>query len=167
MRKLAFSLVLLFAAIGFIACSSPSTSSSTAETKPAKDTPKPPDLGTGREEFQRLYVSARGWAGDVKPFRVQSETTSDAIGHDGKAGVWRASFASPSRGQLKTWVWSGVGDPKDRGITPGTEDTYNPSNASTQTFDVAFIKNDSDKAFEVAQQHGGDKLLKENPKLPV
>lgn len=169
MRKTAAAIVLLLSFALWTGCSSnqPSTSSAANESKAAQNAPKPPDLNTGREEFQRLYVTARGWAADAKPFRLQSETTSDADGHDGKAGVWRASFASPSRGSLKTWVWSGIGDPKDRGITPGSEDTYNPNNASTQTFDVAFIKSDSDKAFDVAQQHGGDKLLKEDPKLPV
>lgn len=170
-RTLAFVLALFFLLVMLVACSSStsntSSSGNNAETKPAQTAPKPPELATGREEFQRLFATARGWAGDAQPFRLQSDTTSDANGHDGKAGVWRASFASPSRGSIKTWLWSGIGDPKDRGITPGSEDTYNPSNSSTQTFEVAFIKKDSNDAFDVAQKHGGDKLLKENPKLPV
>jgi hypothetical protein len=167
MRKIASAVFLFVFLLALAACSSTPSTSSNAEQKSAQAAPQPPDLNTGREEFQRLYVTARGWAPDAKPFRLQSETTTDANGHDGKAGVWRGSFASPSRRSIKAWVWSGIGDPKDRGITPGSEDTYNPSNSSTQTFDVAFLKVDSDKAFEVAQQHGGDKLLKENAKLPV
>jgi hypothetical protein len=168
MRKLAIAaVVIIISVLTFTACSSNQPSTSPSNTENKTNAPKPPDLNTGREEFQRLYVTARGWAADAKPFRLESETTTDANGHDGKAGVWRASFASPSRGSLKTWVLSGIGDPKDRGITPGSEDTYNPNNSSTQTFDVAFIKNDSDKAFDVAQQHGGDKILKTEPKLPV
>jgi hypothetical protein len=169
MRKIAFAIVLFCAGFMLVSCSSSTsnTSANNAESKPAQNAPKPPDLATGREQFQRLFATARGWAGDAQPFRLQSDTTSDANGHDGKAGVWRASFASPSRGSIKTWLWSGIGDPKDRGITPGSEDTYNPNNSSTQTFEVAFIKKDSTDAFDVAQKHGGDKLLKENPKLPV
>lgn len=170
MPKTAFAIVLFFAGVTLVSCSSsaPNTSSgNNAENKPAQSAPKPPELATGREQFQRLFATARGWAADAQPFRLQSDTTSDADGHDGKAGVWRASFASPSRASIKTWLWSGIGDPKDRGITPGSEDTYNPGNASTQTFEVAFIKKDSNDAFDVAQKHGGDKLLKENPKLPV
>jgi hypothetical protein len=169
MRKILWIAVLLAPVAFTVACSSnkPSTASNQTESKPADTAPKAPDLSTGREEFQRLYGAARGWAADARPFRLQSETVTDAPGHDGKAGAWRASFASASRANIKTWMWSGIGDPKERGITPGTEDTYNPSNTSTQPFELAFLKNDSDKAFEVAQRHGGDKLLKENPKLPV
>ena len=32
---------------------------------------------------------------------------------------------------------------------------------------MQFLKTDSDKAFEVAQQHGGDKLLAKTPEMPV
>jgi hypothetical protein len=173
MRKLSLLLVLLPLLL-LAACSSnqPKSSSSSGTesstaSKPADTAPKPPDLATGREEFQRLYGSARGWAADAKPFRLQSETVTDAPGHDGKAGVWRASFASASRANIKSWTWSGIGDPKERGINPGTEDTYNPNNASTKVFEVAFLKVDSDKAFDVAQKHGGEKLLTANAKLPV
>ena len=58
-------------------------------------------------------------------------------------------------------------DGPSRGITPGNEDSYSPTNASTQVFDIQFLKVDTDKAYEVAQQHGGDKLLAKTPDLPV
>jgi hypothetical protein len=32
---------------------------------------------------------------------------------------------------------------------------------------VQFLKTDTDKAFAVAQQHGGDKLLEKSPDTPV
>jgi hypothetical protein len=66
-------------------------------------------------------------------------------------------------------VWSGsdAPDAPSRGISPGTEDTYSPSNSSTQIFDSAFLKVDSDKALEVAQKHGGDKVLETNPDTPI
>lgn len=148
-----------------VACSSSQPGQQAQEkTQP---TPKPTETQTGREAFQRLYVAARSWAGDIKPFRVQSDTVSDANGQGGKAAVWRASFASPSRRAIKTYLWSGTGDAGSRGVTPGTEDSYNPNNSATQVFDVAFLKVDSDKAFEVAQQHGGDKLTKKDPAQAV
>lgn len=131
------------------------------------EAPKAPETLSGREVFQKLYVAARGWAPDIKPFRVQSEPTSEVNGQDGKAAIWRASFASPSRRGMKTYVWSGTGDSDSRGVNAGTEDTYNPSNSATQVFDLAFLKTDSDKAFSVAQQHGGEKLTKKDPKQPV
>jgi len=83
--------------------------------------------------------------------------------------VWRAFFASASRRAVKPYVWSGIdaADAPSRGISPGSEDTYNPSNSTTQVFDIAFLKIDSDKALEVAQKHGGDKITEKSPDTPI
>jgi hypothetical protein len=139
-------------------------------TQPAeKPQPKPPEYVPGRTAFQKLYIAARGWARDAQPFRLESQITSDAKGKDGKSAVWRASFASPAQRAAKPYVWSGTDaqDAPSRGVNPGLEDTYSPTNSSTQIFDIAFLKVDSDKAFEVAQAHGGDKLLEKSPDTPV
>jgi hypothetical protein len=137
-----------------------------AESKPA---PKTTEAITGRSAFQKLYVAARGWNADATPYRLQSSVTSDANGHDGKAAIWRASFASPSRRSEKTYTWSGStadGAP-EQGVNPGVEDSYSPSNASTQVFDMGFLKTDSDQAFETAQKHGGDKIMAKDSNTPV
>jgi hypothetical protein len=70
---------------------------------------------------------------------------------------------------VKPFIWSGTDAPDapSRGVSPGNEDTYNPRNASTQIFDVAFLKVDSDQAFNEAQKHGGDKVLEKDPATPV
>jgi hypothetical protein len=139
-------------------------------SKPAeKPQPKTPEVVTGRTGFQKMYISARGWARDAQPFRLESQYNSDSKGHDGKSAIWGAGFASPSRGGVKRYTWSGTdaSDAPSRGVSSGAEDTYSPSNSSTQIFDPAFLKVDSDKAFEVGQKHGGDKVLEKNPDLPV
>ena len=138
-------------------------------TESVKEEPKGPELVTGRSGFQKLYIAARGWAPDPQPFRIESTPTRDGNGHDGKWAVWRTGFASPSRRSVKTYVWSGSAAPDapSRGVSAGTEDTYNPNNSSTTTFDVAFLKVDSDQAFTTAQKHGGDKILEKSPDTPV
>ena len=55
----------------------------------------------------------------------------------------------------------------EQGITFSAEDSWNPNNSSTQVFDLGFLKVDSDKAYTVAQEHGGDKLTKKDPRQPV
>ncbi|HZQ20129.1 MAG TPA: hypothetical protein VFA90_15530 [Terriglobales bacterium] len=117
---------------------------------------EPPEAITGRNAFQKLYVSAHGWAPDAKPYQLQSQIVGDNNGADGKAVVWRAAFTSPLQRKSKPYVWSGTdsSDAPSRGVSPGTEDTYTPANS----FDIAFLKIDSDKANEVAQKHGGDKI---------
>ena len=83
----------------------------------------------------------------------------------------RAATARPESGAsdsprrrstpTKSYTWTN-GD-----ISHGVDDTYSPTNSSTQIFNVQFLKVDTDKAFAVAQQHGGDKLLEKEPDTPV
>jgi len=143
-----------------------SDDSKPAETKPEV---KGPELIGARSAFQKLYVAARGWNQDAKPYRLESTVTSDGNGHDGKWAVWRASFASAAQRSQKSYTWSGSaadGAPS-RGVNPGTEDSYSATNASTLVFDMAFLKIDSDQAFATAQKHGGDKILEKEPTTPV
>ena len=134
-----------------------------------KPQPKPAELETGRIAFQKMYIAAHGWARDAQPFSLQSQPTADSKGHEGKSAVWHASFGSLTSHGAKPYDWSGTdaSDAPSRGISPGTEDTYSPTNSSTQVFDIVYLKVDSDKAFEVAQKHGGEKLLQKNPDTPV
>ena len=161
------SLLALALAVVLAGCSSSSKPTGKATEK--AESPQPPELLTGRVAFQKLFVTARSWAPDAQPFRLESEAVKQAPGTDGKAGVWRGYFASASKRALKPYIWSGISatDAPERGINPGTEDTFNPANTSTQPFDFAFLKSDSDKAFEVAQAHGGKKLVDADPQQPI
>ncbi len=162
MKKLLMAMLVLAVMAG---CSS-------EPSKPAqtgKPQAKAPELVTGRAAFQKAYIAARGWARDAQPYRLESLLTADSKGKDGKSALWRASFASATQHGVKPFVWSGEDAPDvpSRGISPGTEDNYSPTNSSTQVFDIAFLKVDSDKALEVAQKHGGDKLLEKDPDTPI
>lgn len=119
---------------------------------------KAPEVTTGSSAFFKSYISARGWATDAQPFRVES---SQSKTHDGKAGEWRSGFASAAQHATRFYTWSSAD------ISHSTEDTYSPSNSSTQIFNVQFLKVDTDKAFSVAQEHGGDKLLEKEPETPL
>jgi len=162
MKKLLMAMLVLAVMAG---CSS-------EPSKPAqtgKPQAKAPELVTGRAAFQKAYIAARGWARDAQPYRLESLLTADSKGKDGKSALWRASFASATQHGVKPFVWSGedAPDAPSRGISPGTEDNYSPTNSSTQVFDIAFLKVDSDKALEVAQKHGSDKLLEKDPDTPI
>jgi hypothetical protein len=137
---------------------------SSEPSKPAaSETPQPkaPEAITGSSAFFKCYISARIWAPDAQPYRVESYATANTKGRDGKAEEWRAGFASPSKRSTKFFTWAN-GD-----ISHSVDDTYSPTNSSTQIFNVQFLKVDTDKAFAVAQQHGGDKLLEKEPNTPV
>jgi len=159
MKKLLMAMLSLILMAG---CSS-------EPSQPEKPQPKPAEFITGRAGFQKVYVAAHGWAREAQPYRLESMNTADSKGKDGKSAVWRGSFASPSQGAVKSYTWSGEDAPDvpGRGINPGTQDNYSPSNSSTQVFDINFLKVDSDKAFDTAQKHGGDKILAKDPDTPI
>jgi hypothetical protein len=163
MRKSAIVLVAL--ALFLAGCSS----TNTTESKSAESTPKQAEYESGRVAFQKMYISAREWAADATPFRLQSRFTPDAPTSAGKAGVWRASFASPARSMLKTFVWSGLVGPDapEQGISFSAEDSWSPANTSARIFNIGFLTIDSDKAYEVAQKNGGQKLTAKDPKQPI
>ena len=162
-RRLLLAIPLAILAL-LMACDS-----NAPKTPEAKPEPKGPELLTARAAFQKLFIAARNYAADVKPFRIESTPTTDGNGHDGKSAIWQTSFASPTHHGVKPFIWSVsvATDAPSRGVSPGNEDVYNPGNASTQVFDVAFLKVDSDQAFAVAQKHGGEKILEKDPATPV
>lgn len=164
MRKVYLLALLLGLTLTFIGCEE--KKSATAESKPA---PQAPEYETGRAAFQKLFVAARGFAPDVKPYRLQSSYTPGSPAEEGKAGIWHAQFASASRRSIKSYTWSGMSGENmpERGISHGTEDTYNPSNSSTTVWEIIYLKIDSDRAFKAAEEHGGAALMKKDPKTPV
>lgn len=165
MKRLSVVLLLVCA---FAGCNSKPAENTPAssETKPA---PKPTEYETGREAFQRLYIAAHNWSPDAKPFRLQSQYNPNDPASEGKSAIWGASFGSASKRAMNSFQWTGLNGPGvEHGIARGSgADAYSPSNTSTEVFDAAFLKIDSDKAFEVAEKHGGEKLTKKDANLAI
>lgn len=159
MKKI--SVFLLFAlAILVLGCES---------EKPAPAAKPTTESQTGRLALQKMIPPAHLWASDAQPVSMKSTTGKDNLGHDGKPSFWQTVFVSPAKGQTETFSWSGLvgeGAPP-KGVDHGIADSYSPSNRTMQPFDLNFLKVDSDKAFEVAQEHGGKQLLAKNPNQEV
>ncbi len=156
-------LFFVFLALGIFGCSSPSEKESSAKPQPAA-----PELETARIALQKMIPPAHFWSPDAEPMRLESVPTKESDGHDGKSGFWKATFASPAKLRAETFTWSGLSDSDTpRGVDHGAPDSFDPSNRSTQPFQIVFLKVDSDKAFEVAQAHGGKQLLAKDPTARV
>lgn len=136
---------------------------------PTKSQPEAQQVETGRFALQKMIAPARLWAADAQPIRLISSTGKENQGHDGKSAFWQATFGSASKQKAETFTWSGMAGPHApaRGVDHGAEDSFNPSNRSTQPFELAFLKIDSSQAFDVAQQHGGKKLTEKDPNQEV
>jgi hypothetical protein len=155
----------LLAGLLLTGCSSnPPSGQQKPPAEPAKPVADSNQADTGRVAFQRMYVAARGWARDAMPVGLESQSTKQFPGTNGKAGVWRGTFGSASRQAMKPFVWSGVNaeDAPTPGVNPGSEDSFNPSNTSTRPFDFNYLKVDSDRAYEIALAHGGKEFVAKN-----
>lgn len=113
---------------------------------------------TGRAAFQEMFSAARMWAPDAQPQSLESSNLDGVSTVDGKAPVWRGRFVSPGKREQRTYQYVSVHIPDgpDQGISKGREMSWDGS----EPFNVAFIKTDSDVAFQLAQKHGGARLLK-------
>jgi hypothetical protein len=171
--RLAFALFVISVVLLTTGCNSTQNNpnESTSE-KPASGAPpqsKEPVLYTGQEAFNRMMGLAMKWSRDAEPARLESVLTPETTGQKGKSSVWRGYFASPSRRSTKTIVCSGSRRPDAPpfGVSAeGNEGAYN-ADAANLAFLPLLVKTDTDKAFEITRQHGGEAILKKNAQQPV
>lgn len=163
-----FAVTVISFAILTAGCSS--NESKPAETaKPAAPEVKQPEPYTGEQAFNRMMGLALKWAPDAQPARLESVLTPETTGQDGKSTVWRGYFASPSRRATKTIVCSGSRRPDAPpfGVsTEGNDLAYNSETANL-AFLPLLVTTDTDKAFEIAQQHGGEAIVKKDAQQPI
>ena len=166
MRTLLAFCAAAVAALALAGCdSTPTTKAKTESAAPEK---KEPLLYTAKECFPRMSDQALRWSSDAQPFHLESGLNQESNGQGGKATIWRASFVSPSKRQLRTFTCSGsrLRDEAPFGVSSSADMPITP-NASAEMFDRFSLQVDSDAAFATAQEHGGSALVKKNPKQEV
>jgi hypothetical protein len=162
-QKIGLTAIFAFAFL-CLGCDSGSKTSAPQESQQTTA----PQLETGRFALQKMLAPARFWAADAQPVRLESDNLKGTNGHDGKAVFWRATFASTGRQKSEPFTWLGMATEDAKpGVNHGAEDNYNPANRTARSFDLNYLKVDTDKAFEVAQAHGGKQVLEKDPKVSV
>ncbi|HEY2115676.1 MAG TPA: hypothetical protein VGJ51_11325 [Candidatus Angelobacter sp.] len=162
LKKAGLNAVLALAVVCLGCDSEPKKTTGSKDSQPAVQSE------TGRFALQKMLAPARFWSPDAQPVRLESTNLKGSNGQDGKATFWRVLFASPGRQKSEPFTWSGVAtEDTPKGVNHGVEDTYNPANRAARPFDLNFLKVDTDKAFEVAQKHGGKQVLDKDAKVNV
>jgi hypothetical protein len=169
--RLAFALSVISFAILTAGCNSTENKpkESTSESPAAQPPAAAPVLYTGEEAFNRMLGLALKWSPDAQPARVESVLTSETTGQDGKSTIWRGYFASPARRAVKTIVCSGSRRPDAPpfGVsTEGADGAYNAESAGL-AFSQYLLKSDTDQAFAIAEQHGGEAIVKKDAQQPI
>jgi hypothetical protein len=167
MRQLQMSTLaaVLAGASLLVACSSTETHRAEPAAPPAAgEQKKEPSLYTGQRALSCMSGLTSKWAADAVPVRLESVLNSESNGEGGKASVWKAGFISPSRGKLRYFTCSGsrLPDAPPYGASADIEQGYG-ADVAALAFQPFLVKTDSDKAFEIAQAHGGEALLKKTP----
>jgi len=140
------------------------TSCSTGPVPPAQPE-KPAVPLTGLHALYQMYTSARAWAQDLQILRLSSIDIREVPHQDGKAAAWQVVFVSQALAKSRTYTFSvyEASATLHQGIFSDAPQDWS-GNGKPFLLDAAKI--DSDKAWEIALEHGRDYNGK-NPKIPV
>ncbi|MGQ9712338.1 MAG: hypothetical protein ACUVRC_06735 [Desulfotomaculales bacterium] len=103
---------------------------------------------TAKEACTQLAASARQWADDARPYKLEGKADRDGAAiTDGKCSTWRVWFSSPAKKEI--WVYS---------FRDGQPYRYPEGSGGNLPYDVADWSNDwridSDKAAQIATEAG-------------
>jgi hypothetical protein len=149
-RKIAWT-VAVFA---LTACSqapkAPTTNTTSAEAAP-KPTVTTPQPVSGQTAFWNMYKSAFSWATDVVPLTVSSKELAGFKCEAGKAPLWSATFASPSRGEARTFTYSIVETAQlSKGVNIGGPIRWAGPTRDVMPFQTSDFTTDSTAAYTAA-----------------
>jgi hypothetical protein len=125
-----------------------SETKSEPETKKAAEAAGPVSAKTA---FWEMYKLAHAWAPDVAPLSMVSKEVPGIKNGDGKAGMWTATFVSPSLRQARILSYTVASVPPNfrKGVDVGRPVPWGPTRDAMpfQTSDFAI---DSDAAYKAA-----------------
>ena len=117
-----------------------------------------------------MYTPAHAWAADLVPIGLKSGEVAGVKNADGKAGVWTAIFASPSKRASRTYVYSVADQLPD--ITKGAKaegiESWAGPTAAIMPFQTGDFAVDSEAAYKAAAAKAADWLKnKDNAAKPI
>jgi hypothetical protein len=133
-------------------CSEPPKSVE-AEAAKAEAAPEPI---SAQSAFQKMFISARGWAADAQPLRVAEIDVDEVKAEGGKAAAWEAVFVSQGQRLARRYIYSVVHRPVRNlrgGVTSDPQETWYGGSGATPFLMLAF-KTDSTAAYKVAMEKG-------------
>jgi hypothetical protein len=140
----------------------PSCSSGPA---PPAQPAKPPEPLTGLHALYQMYTSARAWAQDLQILHLSSIDIREVQHQDGKAAAWQVVFVSQALAKSRTYTFSvyEASATLHQGIFPDASQDWS---GTGKPFLLEAAKIDSDKAWDLALEHGRDYNSK-NPNIPI
>jgi hypothetical protein len=124
----------------------------------------PPEPVGAQKAFFRTLPSARTWAPDVEPLRVESLAIPEVKWGEGKYGAWRITYVSAAKQRLKVYTYSVAESPGNvyKDVFSPLEERWNGPSGQTLPFRMQAFKIESDKAWAVAIEKSAAYLAKKS-----
>ena len=165
MTKLIAVIATAIAMLVLFACSeTPSTSagnnSASAKANEAASTAPVPAIAA----YWKMYESAYKWAPDQVLLRLEPKDVSAFTTGGGKADIWEATFASPSKHECRQLLYAVTAHPPDiyKGVNVGHAIPWSGVTRDVMPIEKAQFTIDSDAAFNTATDDAAA-WLKKNP----
>lgn len=142
------------AVVGLMVLTSCSPDSSQPAKKSEADAakPSPQEPISGKTAFWEMYKSAHAWAADLMPLALESKDLPGVKNTDGKAGMWSATFGSPSKREARVFSYAVAAHAPDvyKGITVGKSRPWSGPVPAALPFETSDFAIDSDAAYQTA-----------------
>ncbi len=169
-KKIFFTATAIVAAVVLSGCSgTPNTEKTEKKVEPvAKKEPAKPEAITAQRAYYELYKPARTWAPDLLALSVVSGEAPNIKNEGGKAGVWTATFVSPSRKEARTFTYAVVdsGPNIQQGVNISNALPWGGATPASKPFSNTEFAVDSDAAYKVAVEKA-ESWLKTHPNEKV
>ena len=138
----------------------PAATETTTESQ-TKEASGPPQPVSGKTAYWEMYKSARAWATDLQPLRLESKEIPGIKNEDGKAAMWTAILGSPSKKEYCTFTYAIVAHSPDiyKGVTIGRTLPWSGPTRDAMPFKTSDAI-DSDAAFQAASKDAAAWLKK-------
>lgn len=171
MRPVVRPLMLALAGVAALSalltgCSRSKAPAAATQEAPAQESlSAPAGPVAAKDAFYPMYKAARAWAPDVEVLRLTEKTLAGYKNEGGKAAMWEAVFASPSKGTYRTFTYSIADVPSAmiyKGVNGGLELPWGGATRDSMPVDLSQFNTDSDAAYQAAAIDAGE-WLKKNP----
>jgi hypothetical protein len=123
---------------------------------------------TAKTAFAPLVKYATGWSGDVETLKLSPRDIPGFQIAEGKAAVWDATFASPSKHESRVYSYSVATVEPDifKGIEALPAEPWDGTGSDAMPIDTSLFTVDSDTAYKAAAADAAEWLAR-NPKRPL
>ncbi|HWC97461.1 MAG TPA: hypothetical protein VG456_11940 [Candidatus Sulfopaludibacter sp.] len=135
-------------------------------TTQKKEPEKPPEPITGQSALFKMYQVARTWDPRALVLKMESMHSPQIPEVAGKAGMWGATFTSPTQGRLHSYTFSLIEELPSlhKGVFQVADEVFSGKKGVTQPFLIAAVKADTDAAYETAKSQ--PKAIEYDKKFP-